>query len=202
MIARAAVKRNAVQRNAATLRAAHQAKLEQSNDDYYYYFEDRAKEDEFEKEPPKHEQAFFKPPDYFEQYIYGLIDGLAADFDETCAMSMYGVVDGGFRAKEYWNIVIPTNTMKFQMAIDQLVDSTNSVYAFCDFSLFYSQLSTLTNFGEWQNYITLASRVMGSYMSAVGDYNHCIQQGKMGGNGYDVGICTGGKISMWMDVSL
>ena len=66
---------------------------------------------------------------------------------------MYGVVNGGFRAKDYKNVVDPRNSVKFQMALNQLTESTNSVYAFCDFTHFYSQLAMLADTENWEQYI-------------------------------------------------
>ena len=64
------------------------------------------------------EEADIKPDAYYENLIYGVIDGLTADFDTNCADSMYGVVNGGFRAKDYKNVIDPRNSVKFQMAMN------------------------------------------------------------------------------------
>jgi hypothetical protein len=96
--------------------------------------------------------------------LYGIIDGLTADFDVTCANSMYGVVNGGFRALEYKKIYIPTNTIKFQMSLNTLTDSTNTVYAFCDFTHFYAQLAMLGETDDWEQYIQIGSRIGGSFI--------------------------------------
>jgi hypothetical protein len=94
--------------------------------------------------------------------LYGIIDGLTASFDDTCANAMYGVVNGGFRALDYKNILDPRNTNKFQMSLNTLTDSTNSVYAFCDFSHFYAQIAMLSDFENYEQYIQIFSRVGGS----------------------------------------
>jgi hypothetical protein len=85
--------------------------------------------------------------------LYGIIDGLTADFDTNCAASMYGVVNGGFRANEYKNVADPRNTVKFQMATNQFTESTNSVYAYCDFSHLYAQLAMLADYENYEQYI-------------------------------------------------
>jgi hypothetical protein len=74
---------------------------------------------------------------YYEQLTYGLIDGMAGQFDVNCANSLYGVVNGGFRANEFKMIANPKNTIKFQLAVKQFTESTNSVYAYCDFTQLY-----------------------------------------------------------------
>lgn len=99
---------------------------------------------------------------YYETMLYGIIDGLTADFDANCASSLFGVVNGGFRAKEYKNIADPRNTVKFQMAITQFTESTNSVYAYCDFTHLYNQVAMLTDYTAYDQYIQLLSRIGGS----------------------------------------
>lgn len=142
------------------------------------------------------------PDRYYENMIYGAIDGLTADFDTNCAASLYGVVNGGFRAKDYKNIVDPRNTVKFQMAVNTFTESTNSVYAFCDFTHLYTQLAMLADFENWEQYIQIGSRVGGSMIQSVPIYMNCIRQGQAGNNGYDVGICGGGIVSLFLDTLL
>jgi hypothetical protein len=50
---------------------------------------------------------------YVETLLYGLIDGLSADFDVACPFALYGVVNGGFRINEYKKVVDPRNSIKF-----------------------------------------------------------------------------------------
>jgi len=104
--ARSAHKKLAVTRNATKLRVAHQAKmLAQQFDDYGNEIaNDESEEDFKENESTGDDTPIFnteenaKSPDYYENMAYGVIDGLTADFDMTCAESMYAVVNGGARA--------------------------------------------------------------------------------------------------------
>ena len=77
--------------------------------------------------------------------LYGIIDGMTASFDENCSSSLYGVVNGGFRANQYKIIADPRNTIKFQMSINNFTESMNSVYTFCDFTSFYNNIAMYTD---------------------------------------------------------
>lgn len=98
-------------------------------------------------------EEVIKPLDYYENMIYGIIDGTSGDFDTNCRDSLYGIVGGGFAAYKYKNVAKPTNTIKFQMGINQFTDSTNSVYTYCDFSHLFNQLAMLTDWENWEQYI-------------------------------------------------
>lgn len=102
-------------KNANKLRAAHEKKkLAQQYDDYgNEIIEDTETGDDIPDEEPEIVREA-----YYENMLYGIIDGLTADFDANCASSMYGVVNGGFRAIDYKNVVDPRNSVKFQMAIN------------------------------------------------------------------------------------
>ena len=134
--------------------------------------------------------------------LYGLIDGLTADYDANCSSSLYGVVNGGFRAIEYKAVYNPQKTIKFQMAINNFTESTNSVYTFCDFSAFFNNIAMYTDTENYEQYIQIASRISGSMVQQVPTYRKCIKQGKLGNNGYDVGICSGGIVSSFLDTLL
>ena len=154
VVERATHTKNAVQKNATALRTKHQQKLSQTQEEYDEFGNPiPPKQDKEEGLDIPDEGEDIKPDRYYENLIYGVIDGLTADFDTNCADSMYGVVNGGFRAKDYKNVVDPRNSVKFQMAMNQLTESTNSVYAFCDFTHFYSQLAMIADTENWEQYI-------------------------------------------------
>lgn len=60
----------------------------------------------------------------------------------------------------------------------------------------------LADFENWEQYIQIGSRVGGSMIQSVPTLMNCIDQGKAGGNGYDVGICGGGIASLFLDTLL
>lgn len=116
-----------------------------------------------------------KPPAYYENMLYGIIDGMTGSFDPTCASSLYGLVNGSFRMGQYYRIYEPTSTIKFQLALANFTESTNSMYAFCDFTHFYAQLAMLADTEDWEQYIQIGSRVSGSLLQSVPRYMKCIK---------------------------
>lgn len=190
------------QRANAMREQANKKQLEQNNYYYYNYYygeeEDESREDGIDLPDEKGE----RPDGYWEALTYGVINGFTGTFDGTCVESLNGTVQGGFDLLTYWKIWNPTNTVKFNMAITQLTTSVNSVYAFCDFRHLFNQFAYLTEFSNWENYITLATRTAGSLIQQFPDFRSCIKQGKAGGNGYDVGVCGGGIVAMLLDTQL
>lgn len=176
IVTRAFHKKLAVTKQAAKLRTAHeQHKLTQYGsygdyDDYDGYggyddYGNEIKTDFEDEEEGVNVEAGVEEliaNDYYENMLYGLIDGMTADYDMNCSSSLYGVVNGGFRAIEYKNVYNPQNTIKFQMAINNFTESTNSVYTFCDFSAFFNNLAMYTDTENYEQYIQIASRISGS----------------------------------------
>lgn len=99
---------------------------------------------------------------------------MTGSFDQNCSSSLYGLVNGGFRAVQYKNVYNPTSTVKFQLATTNFVDSLNSTYAFCDFSHLYAQFAMLADAENWEQYIQISSRVSGSFVQQVPRYMKCI----------------------------
>lgn len=134
---RAAGKRYQVTRQADKLRAAHKKRLEQSDcgfDDYgNEIFDCEQTEEDIIDDIDVEGVEVIKQNDYYENMLYGIVDGLASGFDENCSNALYGTINGGFRANEYKVLVKPTNTIKFQMSINNFTESANSVYTFCNF---------------------------------------------------------------------
>ena len=169
IVTRAFHKKLAVTKQAAKLRTAHaqkQHKLTQYDD--YANYDDYGNEIETDFEDEEEgvnieagvEELIAN--DYYENMLYGLIDGMTSDIDLNCSSSLYGVVNGGFRAIEYKNVYNPQNTIKFQMATNNFTESTNSVYTFCDFSAFFNNLAMYTDTENYEQYIQIASRISGS----------------------------------------
>ncbi len=114
---------------------------------------------------------------------------------------MIGLVTGSFNLKEYL-VPKPQNLIKLQMSVNLVTTSANSVYAYCDFSHLWSQISMYTDYTNPEQYIQIASRVGGSFIQTIPSYMSCISQGKVAGNGFDVGKCYGGIFGTIMDTTL
>lgn len=179
-------KRLAVKRQADKLRTAYEARqnnkaLKQQFDNYgnEIFFDDYGNEitnesafddgadqarDQAAQDGVYVPENLEKPLDYYENMLYGIIDGFTGPFDANCSSALYGVVNGGFRANEYKSVYKPTSTIKFQLAVTNFIDSTNSMYTFCDFTHLYAQFAMLTDTEDWEQYIQISSRVTGSFV--------------------------------------
>ena len=194
--------RHAVVKQRANAMREQAQKPKQLEQYYYYYGDYYGEEEETETAEEVEEEGRSKPDGYWEAFTYGVIQGFAGTFDGTCVESLNGTVRGGFDIMSYWHVWDPRNTIKFQMAINQVTLSVNSVYAFCDFRHLFNQFVYLADYEDWENYITLATRSLGSLIQELPDYAKCIRQGQEGMNGYDVGICGGGAIATLLDTQL
>lgn len=104
---------------------------------------------------------------------------------------MANVVGSVFSMLEYKNIYNPTSTMKFAIAAGNLNSAVSTVTAWCNFSSFVNQLSYLTNFRMYENYIRVFGRTAGMFFSTTWKTNYeCIKNGVATGNGHDVGYCV------------
>ena len=93
----------------------------------------------------------------------------------------------------------PTKTMKFAMSSNNLLESTNVIYAYCDFTHLYNEIAKLTNWRKWEQYVIIGGRIGGTFMTDLGKYNGCIKEGKEAGNGYDMGLCAGKIVTLFLD---
>lgn len=75
---------------------------------------------------------FFSP---FTRGIFlGVIDSFAGTFSTDCKAGLVGTVVSGFDTVAYKNILIPSNTIKLQLAINNLIAASNNIIAFCSFN--------------------------------------------------------------------
>jgi hypothetical protein len=177
VVSRAFQKKLSVTKRAQELRVAHEQKQKKLSQyggygyDYQYNTYDAYGNeiaDEVEQGGDFNDDGgseMIVPDDYYENMLYGVIDGMTSSFDQNCSSSLYGVVDGGFRANEFKAIYNPTNSVKFQMSVNKFTESTNSVYTFCDFAAFFSNFAMYTDYENPEQYIQIASRISGSLIS-------------------------------------
>ena len=136
-----------------------------------------------------------------ESAFYGVIDGLSSFLtNSSCTGGMANVVNAAFRMVDHIAIYDPRNTMKFTLASNNLTDATNIVSAYCDFSGLWRQLSDIFgNYRQWENYIRLAARVGGVFISDWQPNYLCISEGIEAGIGHDVGLCCSRLITLMLD---
>ena len=72
----------------------------------------------------------------------------------------------------------PTKTMKFAMSSNNLLESTNVIYAYCDFTHLYNEIAKLTNWRKWEQYVIIGGRIGGTFMTDFGKYKGALRREK------------------------
>ena len=128
-----------------------------------------------------------------------MIDGIVAYFSYTCHDGLFMIVAAAFGLVKHYQIWIPWNIMKFNMSLTALFESGNVVFTFCDVSHFQKEITEYTDYGNWEQYISLSARISGIMISDFWRYYACIQEGRLGANGWDVGLCSGRITALMVD---
>ena len=136
---------------------------------------------------------------FAETILFGLIDGIVAYFSAFCNAGMFQLVDAAFRLIDYYEIWIPSNLMKFNMSLNNLVEAGNVVFAYCDVSHFETEIAHLAEYTNWEQYPVLAGRIGGVMITDFWVYKDCIVEGRFGNNGFDIGMCVGKLTSLLID---
>ena len=85
------------------------------------------------------------------------------------------------------------------MALNNLVEAGNVVFAYCDVSHFETEIAHLVEYTNWEQYPTLAGRIGGVMITDFWVYKDCITEGRYGNNGFDIGMCVGKLTSLMID---
>ena len=134
--------------------------------------------------------------------LLGGIDGTTGGFNDSCRSGLAETVRSAFALFDNMDIYDPRKISKFSLSNIGLTEATNVVYAYCDVSHLTEQFVTLSDYNNYEQYIVLASRIGGAMINAYGELRECITRGKERGNGYDVGLCSGEIVSMFLDTTL
>lgn len=138
-------------------------------------------------------------PGYIEDIFYGLIEGTTAYFSDSCRGGLVNTINGVFRMVDHSAVWLPWNTIKFSMSTNNAIEATNTVFAFCDFTHLYNEIAKLTVYTNYEQYVIVLGRVGGAMINDFWTYNDCIKEGKTAENGYDVGLCSGRIVTLFMD---
>lgn len=85
------------------------------------------------------------------------------------------------------------------MSSNNAVEATNTVFAYCDFTHMYNEIAKLTVYTNWEQYVIVGGRVGGGMITDFWTFKSCIDEGKVAENGYDVGLCSGRIVTLFMD---
>ena len=154
---------------------------------------------------PKPMPAPPKGPTYnwTQQFLFGLADGLATDFDWYCADAMYGLIEGGFGISSHLKVYEPRHAVKFRLSLVRATEALNSAYVFCDFNTLWRHFAMLFDWSDWTNYLPIASRLAGSLFFQVPFYSRCIKQANsIEEGGYTAGVCWGHLAAVFLDAHL
>ena len=139
---------------------------------------------------------------FAEAIVYGIIDGVTNVFSVGCNSGLFGLVNSVFRIFEFYKIWIPSNIMKFNMSINGMFEAGNNVFAFCDVSHIEKEIKEYTEYKKWEQYVSLSGRLGGIFIGDFWYYKDCIDQGRAGQNGFDVGKCAGVITTLMVDTIL
>ena len=107
---------------------------------------------------------------YNQRLIEGVIQGVTGVFDFTCQDGMMTTVNAAFMSAHYSSIWVPEHTIKFQMALQNMSEATNVVFAFCAFSGLYNEIGELIDFNDTDQYIALGGRISGAMLGEIPRY--------------------------------
>ena len=98
-----------------------------------------------------------------ENFLYGFLSGFSFGSNTACNSGLTTTIYYAFESMKYREIYLPWNIMKFTTVQNKLTESTNKIYAYCDFSHLYDIMASLSpSMENLGNYGALASRVTGS----------------------------------------
>jgi hypothetical protein len=143
---------------------------------------------------------------FFEDALIGGIDGLTAYYAAECRQGLLASVSGAFRLTENTDFLDPSQLMKMQLAVTNVMEGVNVVTAYCDFTAMIESVSELFSVdditSEWTQYVVLGSRVGGFMISDFWVNQKCIMEAYEGLVGFDAGRCGSNIISAVLDTLL
>ena len=139
---------------------------------------------------------------YYEGILLGLIDGGTSNFNGECKSGLAETVRSAFSVLDTYEIWNPKNTAKFNIANVQLTEASNIVYAHCDVSTLAGQVGQIFDYEDPDQYIVIASRIMGAMINTIPELRSCVSQGQKTRDGYMVGVCSAEMLTTLLDASL
>jgi len=136
---------------------------------------------------------------FAEAILIGITDGIVAYFSFDCHAGLVNFIYSLFRMVDHYKIWLPWNVMKFTMSMSTMIESANAVFAYCDVDHFQTEIEHLANYDNWEQYVTLSGRIGGVMIADFWKYYDCIEYGKFGNNGFDIGICSGRITALMID---
>ena len=134
--------------------------------------------------------------------MLGLIQGLTAGFSVNCENGLTLAINSAFTVYTNREVYDPTKIMKFNIALNNLTEASNQVYAYCDVTSLTTEFTKLADYSDWPQYVAIASRAGGVFIADYWIYMDCINKGMEYENGIDVGLCSGKLATLFLDTVL
>lgn len=134
--------------------------------------------------------------------VKGLVVGVTAIYSEECRGGLVGTVDSALSMYNHIELYLPQNFNKFGMAFNELTEATNIVFATCDMSHVFSELSKLGDWKNWEQYVALAGRIGGVFIEDFNTQLVIIQDAAYANDGYATGVAVGNIVQGMLDSML
>ena len=134
--------------------------------------------------------------------LLGVIDGGTSNFNEDCRGGLANMVRNAFSVLDTYQIWLPQNTAKFNLANVGLTEASNIVYAHCSVTQVAGQLSQLLDYSNPDQYIIIFSRISGAFVNTIPEKRRCMGEGSLKRDGFMVGLCASQMVTTLLDASL
>lgn len=136
---------------------------------------------------------------FYEAALLGVIDGAVSNFNVDCKGGLANMVRNAFSVLDTYQIWLPQNTAKFNLANVGLTEASNIVYAHCSVTPVTRQVSQLLDYEDPEQYIIIFSRISGALVSAIPEKRECISDGNLKRDGFMVGYCAAEIVTTLLD---
>ena len=137
--------------------------------------------------------------EYAFDIMKGLAIGITATFSSECRAGLVGMIDALLNIWNHIEIYLPANFNKFGIAVQDLTNSGNIAFTFCDVSHMWSELSKLADWENWEQYIEIAFRAGGVFIEDMWIEIDRIETAAEAGDGLTVGNAIGDLIGLFLD---
>lgn len=140
--------------------------------------------------------------DYVFQALKGVVVGVSSVYSDDCRAGLVGIVDSCLNIYNHIEVYLPENINKFAMAFNDLTEAGNSVFANCDLTHFYNELTKLGDYQNWEQYVEIAARAGGVCIDDMWTHIDIIDAAVAANDGYALGQSVGELVSLFLDTIL
>lgn len=134
--------------------------------------------------------------------LLGIIEGGTSNFNDDCKGGLQNMVRSSFSVLSTYQIWLPQNTAKFNLANVGLTEASNIVYAHCSVTPVFDQIASLVDFNDPDSFIIVFARISGGMINTIPELRTCVKEGQEKRDGYMVGLCSANMAVTLLDASL